>query len=502
MSGTQVSQEVSVHSIVQRVAELRAEKATLQQRISNANYDMGHGDQIDINAARDEADACEKQVSELDQQILQQARLIAEPHPLWPGGWLIEKIGQDDDADRWIAPSVRWDTPPGTPGAQRRAWRTRTAAEAAVPADGSDAYRVVWSPLGIGCMSGALTVPLDAVSLDAVGSPRVRVANHFDKDNPWSYSGGQPEFVYVVALPTPEVADLARRYAPVLDDQPALAAVPQEWLHLKLWLDPGYFQPSVADIDAKLAERVRVRRPDITADAVDEVLAILRRSPDAARLGGDRSWDYCCAMEELLRGSPLPAAPAFEDWAAMRNAGLQVPTFWNWAALPLVTALREELFSEARQPALDSFAAHFADQPMVNVTVGPAIADDNGVSLDVSPDVPLEALIDRCETWPAMKGRREQRRSSWRSALPIAYSTSDAQVDLTGLYDVRDRLTWSITELAVVAMRRDTHRGYYTWTELDRVALRSDSIPSSSRGWMGFWATVRRWAQLSPKSKM
>ena len=475
MSGTQVNQEVNVDSIVARVAELRAEKAVLQQRISYANYDMGHGDQIDMNAAREEADACEKQVGELDQQIVEQARLITEPHPLWPGGWLIEKLRQDEDTGRWIAPPVRWDTPPGTPGAQRRAWRTRTAAEAAVPADDSDAYRVMWSPLGMARMSDTLTVPLDAVSLDAIGSPRVRVSNHFDKLNPWSYSGGLPEFVYLVALPTPEVADLARRYTPVLDDQPALSAVPPEWLHLKLWLDPGYFRPGVADIDGKLAERVRVRRPDLTADAVDEVLAVLRRSPDdAARLGSDRSWDYCCAMEELLRGSPLPAAPAFEDWEAIRNAGPQVPTYWNWAALPLVTALREELFSEARQPVLDSFATHFGDQPAVKVTVGPAIADDNGVSLDVSPDAPLEAFFDRCETWPYMKGRREQRRSSWRAALPIAYSTSDAQVDLTGLYDVRDRLPWSITELAVVAMRRDTQRGYYTWTELDRVALRRD----------------------------
>jgi hypothetical protein len=473
MSDTEVAAAVSVDTIVAKVAQLRAQIPPLRRIISNANADLSHWlDEMDTSAAVDEIARTEKQIEDINTQTLELARLVTEPHPLWPGGWLIEKIGQDDPARRWRSPWVPWDTPSFTPGARRTAWRTQAAAEAAVPAEHPGRYRVVWSPIGRTDFSEYLNTTLDAASLDAIGNPRVRVHDVFAGYHPWSNTGDS-EVVHVIAVPSPEVAELVGQYAPVFDDQPALAAVPQPWLHLNLWMDPaGCFKPGIPDLDEKLAERILADRPDIAGDAVHRALAD-RRTPTEEPWGASDSWwRYYCEMEELLRGAPLPAKPAADDWEGQRNAGPDVPTDGNWDALPLIDAFRKQLFAEARESVLDSFAAHLADQPSVDVTVGPAVADDDGVQLDVWPETPLQALLDRCDSWPRVSGYRDRRRPGWRPMLPIAYGISDAQVDLTGLYNVRQRVTWTITEVAVVAMRRDPERGRYMWEELRRIPLR------------------------------
>ncbi|ALG12675.1 hypothetical protein [Kibdelosporangium phytohabitans] len=78
------------------------------------------------------------------------------------------------------------------------------------------------------------------------------------------------------------------------------------------------------------------------------------------------------------------------------------------------------------------------------------------------------ALSDRAGRVVRRRAQRHQRRarSRWRttrpvavpdnsrSRLPIAHGTADDLVDLTGLYDVPDRVTWTTTELAIVGLGR------------------------------------------------
>lgn len=155
-----------------------------------AALDLGHWlDEIDTSLAVDEIARTEKHIEDINTQILELARLVTEPHPLWPGGWLIEEIGQDDPARRWRSPWAPWDTVSFAPGARRTAWRTQAAAEAAVPVEHAERYRVVWSPMGRTGFSEYLNTPLDAASLDAIGNPRVRVHDASAGYSPWLNTG-------------------------------------------------------------------------------------------------------------------------------------------------------------------------------------------------------------------------------------------------------------------------------------------------------------------------
>lgn len=467
MSESGIAPASTVEAVVERVAQLRAELIPLRAKIADSSELLTHALSSEEMASEGSyLDGLEAQVKEINQLILEQARLVTEPHPLWSGGWLIEMVGQEQTELRWLTPYAPYSATP-TSGAHRLAWRTREAAEAVVPTDGRREYRVVWSPT----TRGQYELPLDADTLNKIGNPRVLVGDHFAIPTGWSHFGKE-DIAFVVALPSTQVRDLVEQYAPVLADQPALAPVPASWLHVRLWQDrSGVFEAGVPDMHDRLAERIVERHPERAGESLTALLAQLN-----APMDGDPwnfhsvMWDRYCALEEELRGAPLPPRPAQDDWRAF-PVGPDVPTEWNWTALPLVSAVRQELVDEARARVLDDLEAHLAEQPVFDVVVGPAMTDNEGVQLDLWPDEPIRDLVERCEAW--RRPRPEPIPAWWRPTLPIAYSTADALVDLTGLHHIRQRVNWRIEELAVVNMRPDREHGGYRWVELRRITLRT-----------------------------
>ncbi|MGW4527879.1 hypothetical protein [Amycolatopsis sp. NPDC004378] len=469
MSDSGIAPASTVEAVVERVAQLRAELVPLRAKIADSSELLTHALSSDEMSSEGRyLDGLEAQVKEINRQILEQARLVTEPHPLWPGGWIIEVLGQEEhESLRWLTPYAPYSATP-TSGSHQLAWRTREAAEAAVPTNRWREYQVVWSPT----TRGQYELPLDAETLNRVGNPRVRVGDHFAIPTGWSHFGKE-DIAFVVALPSAEVRDLVEQYSPVLADQPALVPVSPRWLHVRLWEDrSGVLEPSVPDMDERLAERIAARHPERAGESLTALLTTLRAPVDGAPWDWHNvRWDRYCALEEELRGAPLPPQPAKEDWRAF-PAGPNVPTLWNWTALPLVSAAREELFDEARARVLDDLEAHLAEQPAFEVAAGPATTDDEGVQLDLWPDEPIRELVSRCESW--REPRPEPIHAWWRPTLPIAYSTAAAQVDLTGLHHIRRRVNWRIEELAVVNMRPDREHGGYRWEELRRITLRTD----------------------------
>lgn len=466
MSDSGMAPAGTVEAVVERVAQLRAELVPLRAKIADSNELLSHA--LSSEEMADEGRylaGLEAQVKEINQLILEQARLVTEPHPLWPGGWIIEELGENPMLG-WLTPYAPYAATP-TSGSHRLAWRTREAAEAAVPTNRWCEYRVVWSPT----TRGQYEQPLDAETLKKIGNPRVHVGDHFAIPTGWSHFGKE-DIAFVVALPSTEVHDLVEQYAPVLDDQPALAPVPAPWLHLRIWQDrSGEFEVGVPDMDNRLADRIVERHPERAGESLTALLTTLHAPMDGEPWNfSNVQWDRYCALEEELRGAPLPPRPAPDDWQAF-PAGPDVPTLWNWSALPLVSAARQELFDEARERLLDDLETHLAGQAAFDVVVGPATTDDEGVHLDLSPDEPIRELVARCESW--RDPRPEPIHAWWRSRLPIAYSTADALVDLTGLHHIRGRVNWRVEELAVVNMRPDREHGGYRWEELRRIALRT-----------------------------
>lgn len=467
MSDSGIAPAGTVEAVVERVAQLRAELVPLRTKIADSSELLTHALSSEEMASEGNyLDGLEAQVKEINQLILEQARLVTEPHPLWPGGWSIEVLGQEHEGLRWLTPYAPYLATP-TSGSHRLAWRTREAAEAAVPTDGRREYRVVWSPT----TRGEYEQPLDAETLNKIGNPRVHVGDHFAIPTGGSHFGKE-DIAFVVALPSTQVRELVEQYAPVLADQPALAPVPAGWLHVRLWQDrSGVFEVSVPDLHDRLADRIAERHPERASEMLTPLLAQLRAPVDGDPWNFDTvRWDRYCALEEELRGAPLPPRPARDDWRAF-PAGPDVPTLWNWTALPLVSAARNELFDEARARVLDDLEAHLAEQAAFDVVVGPAATDDEGVHLDLWPDEPIRELVARCESW--RESRPEPIHAWWRPRLPIAYSTADALVDLTGLHHIRRRVNWRVEELAVVNMRPDREHGGYQWEELRRIALRT-----------------------------
>ncbi|MFE5565946.1 hypothetical protein ACFQ68_13250 [Amycolatopsis japonica] len=472
MSDSGVAPASTTEAVVQRIAQLRAELAMLRPRIADSSELLTHAlSSAEMVDERGYLAGLEAQVEEINAQILEQARLVTEPHPLWPGGWFLERLDPPHEDLRWRTPYAPYLATP-TSGAHRHAWRTREGAEAAVPTDRRHEYRAVWSPITL----GEYEAPLDADTLNEVGNPRVRVRDRFAFPSGWSRSSDEP-ITFVVALPSAQVRDLADRYAPVLADQPALSLVPTSWLHIPLWQDRSRrFEDAPPDMTERLAARIVERYPERAGESLTALLARLSAPPEGEPWRyGSRIWDRYCALEEELRGAPLPPRPAPDSWNTV-TAGPEVPREWNWSALTLVSAVRRELIDEAREKVLDDLEAHLAQQPAFDVVAGPAVADNDGVQLDLWPDEPFRELMDRCATW--RESRPEPIPASWRPSLPIAYSTADAEVDLTGLHHIRQRVTWRIDELAVVTMRMDRENGRYRWNNLRRIPLRTPGGPT------------------------
>lgn len=239
----------SVEAIVAEIARLRREQAEVEKERREISAHLEHWlDPAEMFADQQDYELLREQGRAIAQRVFASGWQITEPHPLWPGGWIIECPDEEN-------PDLRWRWPECTPGypAFRPAWRTRAAAEAALAADPTPGYRVVWTPVSPAA-HGELPVPLDLVSWTENARTLVNLVDHFAGTNTgWSLTETQ---LAVIAIPPDPVRQLTRSYDPLMYDQFALRPVPLPWLHVPLWtISDDSPVPDEGDLD-DLAEHL------------------------------------------------------------------------------------------------------------------------------------------------------------------------------------------------------------------------------------------------------
>lgn len=177
-----------------------------------------------------------------------------------PDGWVLVPADVDPDRVERLEPGqvLVPSRVPGCRQAHQPAWRTAAAAEAArVSGGNADRWRVQWVPVVPDPdVRGHVMLGMDTWR-GIGGGPIVIARDHF-AEHPWK--PGESRLHLLAAPSEGDRIQIHADYQPLLADQPGLAQVPPEWIHLTLCALPAACNAAEeADTAARLAETLRDR---------------------------------------------------------------------------------------------------------------------------------------------------------------------------------------------------------------------------------------------------